>query len=74
MGQKKRTKKPASEMQDDHGSYTFESRIHKVAVEFPNIFEGLVGVQLCVLFLLQISSVTFLQLHFMGDGEAQLHS
>ena len=35
--------------------YTFESRIHKVTVELPNIFEGLVGVQLCVLFLFQIS-------------------
>ena len=32
----------------------FESRIHKVAVELPNIIEGLVGVQLCTLFLLQI--------------------
>ena len=30
---------------------TFESRIHKVAVELPNIIEGLVGVQLCTLFL-----------------------
>jgi len=28
------------------GLYTFESRIHKVAVELPNIIEGLVGVQL----------------------------
>ena len=36
------------------GPYTFESRIHKVAVELPNIIEGLVGVQLCTLFLLQI--------------------
>ena len=34
--------------------YTFESRIHKVAVELPNINEGLVGAQLCTLFLLQI--------------------
>ena len=31
------------------GPYTFESRIHKVAVELPNIIEGLVGVQLCTL-------------------------
>ena len=36
------------------GLYTFESRIHKVAIELPNIIEGLVGVQLCTLFLLQI--------------------
>jgi len=36
------------------GPYTFESRIHKVTVEFPNIIEGLVGVQLCTLFLHQI--------------------
>jgi len=36
------------------GPYTFESRIHKVAVELPNIIEGLVGVQLGNLFLLQI--------------------
>jgi len=36
------------------GPYTFESRIHKVAVELPNIIEGLVGVQPCTLFLLQI--------------------
>ena len=36
------------------GPYTFESRIHKVAVELPNIIEGLVGVQLCTPFLLQI--------------------
>ena len=35
------------------GPYTFESRIHKV-VELPNNIEGLVGVQLCTLFLLQI--------------------
>ena len=28
------------------GPYTFESRIHKVAVELPNVIEGLVGVQL----------------------------
>ena len=35
------------------GSYTFESR-QKVAVELPNIIEGLVEVQLGVLFLLQI--------------------
>jgi len=34
--------------------YTFESRIHKVAVELANIIEGFVGVQLCTLFLLQI--------------------
>ena len=34
------------------GPYTFESRIHKVAVELPNIIERLVGVQLCTLFLL----------------------
>ena len=26
------------------GSYTFQSRIHKVAIELPNIIEGLVGV------------------------------
>jgi len=32
------------------GPYTFESR-QKVAVELPNIIEGLVGVQLYVLFL-----------------------
>ena len=38
------------------GPYTFESRIHidKVAVELPNIIEGLLGVQLCTPFLLQI--------------------
>jgi len=36
------------------GPYTFESRIHKVAVELLNIVEMLVGVQLCTLFLLQI--------------------
>ena len=30
--------------------YTSESRIQKVAVELPNIIEGLVGVQLCTLF------------------------
>ena len=36
------------------GLYTFESRIHKVAIEFPNIIEGLVAVQLCMLFVLQI--------------------
>ena len=36
------------------GPYTFESRIHKVTVELPNIIEGLVGVQLCTPFLLQI--------------------
>ena len=36
------------------GPHTFESRIHKVAVELPNIIQGLVGVQLCTLFLLQI--------------------
>ena len=35
------------------GLHTFESRIHKVAIELPTI-EGLVGVQLCALFLLQI--------------------
>ena len=35
------------------GPYTFESRIHKVA-ELPNNIEGLVGVQFCTLFLLQI--------------------
>ena len=35
------------------GPYTFESRIHKVAVELPNIIEGLVGVQLRTPFLLQ---------------------
>jgi len=33
--------------------YTLESMIHKVTVEL-NIIEGLVGVQLCTLFLLQI--------------------
>ena len=37
--------------------YTFESRIHKVAVELPNIVEGLVGVQLCTLYLLQICQI-----------------
>ena len=37
------------------GLYTSESRIHKLTVELPNIIEGLVGVQLCTLFLLQIS-------------------
>jgi len=36
------------------GPYTFKSRIHKVAVELPNIIEGLVGIQLCTLFVLQI--------------------
>jgi len=36
------------------GPYTFASRIHKVAVELPNVIEGLVGVQLCTLFVLQI--------------------
>ena len=36
------------------GPYTFESKIHKVAEERPNIVEGLVGVQLCALFVLQI--------------------
>ena len=36
------------------GPYTFESRIHEVAVELLNIIEGLVGVQLGNLFLLQI--------------------
>ena len=36
------------------GQYTFESRIRKVALELPNIIEGLVGVQLCTPFLLQI--------------------
>ena len=30
------------------GPYTFESRIHKVAEELPNIIEGLAGVQLCI--------------------------
>ena len=30
------------------GPYTFESRIHKVAVELPNVVEGLVGVQYCI--------------------------
>ena len=35
------------------GPYTFESKIHKVAVELP-IIEGLVGVRLCMLFVLQI--------------------
>jgi len=35
------------------GLYTLESMIHKVTVEL-NIIEGLVGVQLCTLFLLQI--------------------
>jgi len=39
------------------GPYTFESRIHKVAVELPNIVEGLVGVQLCTLYLLQIDGI-----------------
>ena len=34
--------------------YTFESRIHKVAVELPNTIEGLLGVQLSILFPLQI--------------------
>ena len=37
------------------GPYTFENRIHKVAIELPNITEGLVGVQPFTLFLLQIS-------------------
>ena len=32
----------------------FESMIRKVALELLNIIEGLVGVQLCLLFLLQI--------------------
>jgi len=32
----------------------FERMIHKVALEFPDIIEGLVAVQLCVLFLLLI--------------------
>jgi len=36
------------------GPYTFESRIQKVAVELSNIIEGLAGVQLCTLFVLQI--------------------
>ena len=36
------------------GLYTFESRIHKVALELPNIIEGFVGVQLCTQFVLQI--------------------
>ena len=36
------------------GSYTFESRIHKVTVQLPNVIEVLVGVQHCALFLLQI--------------------
>ena len=36
------------------GPYTFESRIHKVAVVLPNIIQGLVGIQLCTLFLLQM--------------------
>jgi len=35
------------------GPYLFESRIHKVAVELPNIIEGLIQVQPCTLFLLQ---------------------
>ena len=39
------------------GPYTFESRIHKVAVKLPNIVEGLVGVQLCTLYLLQICQI-----------------
>ena len=39
------------------GPYTFESRIHKVAVELPNIVEGLVGAQLCILYLLQICQI-----------------
>ena len=34
--------------------YTFENRIHKVAVELPNTIEGLLGVQLSILFPLQI--------------------
>ena len=37
--------------------YTFESRIHKVTVELPNIVEGLVGVQLCTLYQLQICQI-----------------
>jgi len=36
------------------GPYTFEGWIQKVAVDFPNIIEGIVGSQLCMLFLLQI--------------------
>jgi len=36
------------------GPYTCESRIHKVTIELPIIMEGLAGVQLCMLFLLQI--------------------
>jgi len=36
------------------GPYTFESRIHKVTIELPNIIQGLVGIQLCTLFLLQM--------------------
>ena len=36
------------------GHILLKARIHKVAVELPNIVEGLVGVQLCNLFLLQI--------------------
>jgi len=36
------------------GPYAFESRIHKVTVELLNIIDGLVRVQLCTLFLLQI--------------------
>jgi len=36
------------------GPYSFESRIHKVTVELPNIIKGLVGVQLCMLFVPQI--------------------
>ena len=36
---------------------TFEGRIHKVAVELPNITEGLVRVQLCTLFPFQICPI-----------------
>jgi len=36
------------------GPYSFESRIHKVTVELPNIIKGLVGVQFCMLFMPQI--------------------
>jgi len=39
---------------DRRAIYFWKQDSHKVAVELPNIIEGLVGVQLCTLFLLQI--------------------
>jgi len=48
------------------GRIFFESRIHKVAIEIPNVTEGLVGVQLCTPFLLQTdgtANTTFSQQH-----------